>query len=119
MLRMAQNDNGEERYMLTLPIKKKWFDMIASGEKKEEYRALTEYYDSRFSNAPRFLDDGRWQFYVQLRAGYRKDSPTMVITCWLDVGEGKPEWGAEPGEEYFRLHITWKQIIPAIFSGPN
>lgn len=24
--------------MLTLPIKKKWFDMIVSGEKKEEYR---------------------------------------------------------------------------------
>ena len=24
--------------MLTLPIKKKWFDMILSGEKKEEYR---------------------------------------------------------------------------------
>ncbi len=24
--------------MLVLPIKKKWFDMICSGEKKEEYR---------------------------------------------------------------------------------
>lgn len=24
--------------MLTLPIKKKWFDMILSGEKQEEYR---------------------------------------------------------------------------------
>ena len=26
--------------MLVLPIKKKWFDMIASGEKKEEYREI-------------------------------------------------------------------------------
>ena len=26
--------------MLTLPIKKKWFDMIKSGEKKEEYREI-------------------------------------------------------------------------------
>ena len=26
--------------MLTLPIKKKWFDMILSGEKKEEYREI-------------------------------------------------------------------------------
>lgn len=25
--------------MLTLPIKKKWFDMIKSGEKKEEWGA--------------------------------------------------------------------------------
>lgn len=34
--------------MLTLPIKKKWFDMILSGEKKEEYREIKPYYDSRF-----------------------------------------------------------------------
>lgn len=34
--------------MLTLPIKKKWFDMIKSGEKKEEYREIKPYYDSRF-----------------------------------------------------------------------
>ena len=34
--------------MLTLPIKKKWFDMIKSGEKKEEYREIKPYYVSRF-----------------------------------------------------------------------
>lgn len=34
--------------MLTLPIKKKWFDMIKSGEKKEEYREIKPYYASRF-----------------------------------------------------------------------
>lgn len=33
--------------MLILPIKKKWFDMIKSGEKKEEYREITPYYKSR------------------------------------------------------------------------
>ena len=27
--------------MLILPIKRKWFDMILSGEKKEEYRDIT------------------------------------------------------------------------------
>lgn len=37
--------------MLTLPIKKKWFDMIISGEKKEEYREIKPYYDTRFMNA--------------------------------------------------------------------
>lgn len=94
--------------MLTLPIKQKWFDMIESGEKKEEYRAITPFYDSRFTNAERFQEDGKWQFYVKLRAGYRKDSPQMVIQCWLDTGKGKKEWGAEPGVNYFRLHITWK-----------
>lgn len=41
--------------MLILPIKKKWFDMIASGEKKEEYREIKPYYDSRFMNAFGFI----------------------------------------------------------------
>ena len=36
--------------MLILPIKKKWFDMILSGEKKEEYREIKEYYETRFQN---------------------------------------------------------------------
>ena len=36
--------------MLVLPIKKKWFEMIASGEKREEYREIKPYYDSRFMN---------------------------------------------------------------------
>ena len=33
--------------MLTFTIKRNWFEMIASGEKKEEYRAANSYYDSR------------------------------------------------------------------------
>lgn len=33
--------------MLTFTIKRNWFEMIASGEKKEEYRAANGYYDSR------------------------------------------------------------------------
>lgn len=94
--------------LLTLPIKKKWLDMIASGEKKEEYRDITDYYDVRFTGAHKFMEDGKPQFYVRLRAGYKSDSPSLVILCWLDVGPGKPEWGAEPGKEYFRLHITWR-----------
>ena len=32
---------------LTLPLKKQWFDMIKSGEKKEEYRAFNEYWQKR------------------------------------------------------------------------
>lgn len=32
---------------LTLSLKKKWFDMIASGEKTEEYREITLYWQKR------------------------------------------------------------------------
>lgn len=31
--------------MLVLPIKKKWFDMIVNGEKKEEYRWTISIYE--------------------------------------------------------------------------
>jgi hypothetical protein len=33
--------------ILTLPIRKQWFDMIKSGVKKEEYRDLKPFYMSR------------------------------------------------------------------------
>lgn len=33
--------------MLILPIKRKWFDMIKSEEKKEEYREIKPYWASR------------------------------------------------------------------------
>lgn len=103
--------------MLTLPIKQKWLDMIASGDKKEEYRDFTDYYDTRFTNTPKFWEDGRLQFYVRLRAGYRSDSPSLVIQCWLDVDEGKPEWGADPGKEYFVLHITGVYMNDVLCNG--
>ncbi len=40
---------GEE-VKLTLPIQRKWFQMILSGEKLEEYREIKPYYDVRFQN---------------------------------------------------------------------
>ena len=37
--------------MLTHPIKQEWFDMICHGEKREEYREATEYYQTRINSA--------------------------------------------------------------------
>lgn len=34
--------------MLILPIKGKWFNMILSGDKREEYREIKPYYTTRF-----------------------------------------------------------------------
>ena len=34
--------------MLTLPIMGKWFNMILSGDKREEYREIKPYYTTRF-----------------------------------------------------------------------
>ena len=43
--------------MLILPIKKKWFDMILSGEKKEEYREIKPYYTTRLNKIFNMVDD--------------------------------------------------------------
>ncbi|WP_458457462.1 ASCH domain-containing protein [Pseudobutyrivibrio sp.] len=84
--------------MLVLPIKKKWFDMILSGEKKEEYREIKPYYTSRF---PSTFDS----FYVMFRNGYSKKSPSFIAEVKLSIGKGKEIWGAEKGQKYYILTI--------------
>ena len=97
--------------MLVLPIKKKWFDMILSGEKKEEYKEVSAYWKTRFSNVfvmypYSYLPAGGVLRPILFRNGYRKDSPSFCALCELvDVREGKPEWGAEPGKKYYVLRI--------------
>lgn len=94
--------------MLTLPIKKKWFDMILSGEKKEEYRARNGYYHSRFENIGllnNVLEPSGQKCWIRLRNGYSKESPTAEVKVGIRLGEGRPEWGAEPGMDYWVLEI--------------
>lgn len=93
--------------MLTLPIKKKWFDMILSGEKKEEYREIKPYYTRRFrtlwENAG--INGVQETRKIRFRNGYSYDSPSLVATVHLSLGEGRPEWGALSGVKYYKLHI--------------
>lgn len=106
--------------MLTLPIKKKWFDMIKSGEKKEEYREIKPYYDSRFKifnsqSANNIFQSanlltGEVNTYehcqdIIFRNGYSGSSPCIKCKVYLSRGEGKPEWGAEPNKMYYVLKI--------------
>lgn len=73
--------------VLHMTLKKKWFDMIASGEKKEEYREIKPYWASRI--------EGKEFDVVCFRNGYAKDAPTIVVDfLGLGYGLGRPEWGA-------------------------
>lgn len=91
--------------MLTLPIKKKWFDMICSGEKREEYRKITDYYGTRFRNVWGYAAYWGEPHEIRFRNGYSKNSPSVIATCTLSKKVGRPEWGAEPGKRYFVLTI--------------
>lgn len=92
--------------MLILPIKRKWFDMIASGEKKEEYREIKPYWTKRLLksdikfNIDTIMNKMRNEncsFYktVILRNGYSKNSPQIECRVEIKIGTGKQEWGAE------------------------
>ncbi len=83
--------------MLVLPIQKKWFDMIRSGEKKEEYREIKEYWTKRFRNEAmkqlgplligytnKFLNLP-FAIGVILKAGYNKNSPKMTCKCVIHI----------------------------------
>lgn len=81
---------------LFLPLKKEWYDMIESGEKTEEYREIKEYWLKR-------LAEKRFN-RVQFSYGYTKR--TMSFLCeGIEIGTGNPEWGPEPGKEYFVIKL--------------
>ena len=110
--------------MFTLTIKKKWFDMIRDGVKKEEYREIKPYYETRFQNLFGLVIMEVDDYYeilqgedvpeeirrepiqeIVFRNGYSPNSPTIIAKCRIRLGEGKKEWGAEEGKRYFVLEI--------------
>jgi hypothetical protein len=83
--------------ILYLPIKKKWFDMIASGEKKEEYRKCKPYWDKRLRTSPDV---------VCLRNGYGKNAPTMYFKITsIARSFGIIEWGAPEKENVYIIRL--------------
>ncbi len=91
--------------VLHLTLKKKWFDMIASGEKKEEYREMKPYWQKRLVKEGHWFSQAVKDFdVVRFRLGYSKNAPTMEFK--FDGGypadEGKAEWG---GCEHKTLRI--------------
>lgn len=67
---------------LFLTIKKQYFDLIKSGIKKEEYRALKQYYYDRFKSSPQT---------VIFQNGYSKNSPRIKVQI-LDIIEGEDRY---------------------------
>ena len=102
---------------LTLPLKKKWFDLIKAGIKKEEYRdgSKSFYWANRLrehtptKNGVRY---GSFKHFDSLvfTLGYPKAGNTERRLEFknpkIRIGTGKPEWGADPNKLYFV--ITWE-----------
>lgn len=75
--------------ILHLTLKKKWFDMILSGEKQDEYREIKPYWTKRLT--------GKKHTHIQFTNGYGKNRPSFIIEyVELWQGYGLTRWGA-PG----------------------
>ena len=89
--------------VITLILKKKCFDMIASGERKEDYREIKPYWAKRLEDNPlaMFTTNFRKFDNIKFKKGYRKDAPMMIVECLgIDFDYLKPKW-CDGVEDFF------------------
>lgn len=84
--------------MLILPIKGKWFNMILSGDKREEYREIKPYYTTRFKKIFEMypnsnIHTGLDKQLIGFRNGYGSSRPQFTAVCSLDVKTGNGHIG--------------------------
>lgn len=105
--------------ILHLVLKRKWWDMIASGEKKEEYRDFNEYWIKRI-----LILTEQWQKKVHyfgnldeegivkfkdfdsicFHKGYTNTTMTFE-NDGIEINYGREDWGAEPDKLYFVIKL--------------
>jgi len=130
MIFMANQNNT-----LKLVLTHKWYDMIESGVKTEEYREVTRYWGSRLIDNFEYRwkqltgfyysEDLNRRFHLELKMGirenirgfkpythvqfqraYPKNPPRMTKAIKsIRIGTGKPELGAEPNKLYFVIEL--------------
>lgn len=105
--------------ILSLVLKRKWYEMIERGEKREEYRLPTPYWRKRLNNWDKAFNSQTTPV-VEFRLGYARRAPRMAFWCfgietvrglmpyaYVDTTSLKhlhPEWG-EPVEPHFYISL--------------
>jgi hypothetical protein len=106
--------------VLNLVLKRKWYDMIASGDKKEEYRESKMYWWTRIGRwMANSIPDGdafdilfgeKKPKVVAFSLGYNKADMFFVVDTVLDPDAKypertcHPEWG-EPGFPHYVIKL--------------
>ena len=117
-----------QKRVLHFPLKKKWYKMIESGEKPEEYREINHYWAKRIlKDYPidwRFrmsmcIEAGKFDMFygktfggwdaAHLTLGYPpKDDASRNMVKEIKeivIGKGNPAWGAKEGKDYFVIRF--------------
>lgn len=111
--------------ILDLPLKAKWYKMIESGVKTEEYREIKPYWEKRLLNYKAIkanargiafkkyflglkfdacVEFPRGYTHVRFRYGYTKRTMLREIES-IRFGYGNPEWGAPKDEQVFIIKL--------------
>ena len=115
-------------------MKKQYFDMVGNG-KPEEYRELTDFWTRRlfykiqvpwggylspvkdlenndytFSGWKSFTGGAQvfntWDHVLFANGGHFGNVPKKLFEFkGIEIGEGNPDWGAEPGKKYFVIKL--------------
>ena len=99
--------------VLDLVLKHQWYDMIESGEKREEYREIKPYWSKRFVGFDAPLLSHRYGYqhanvkgytHVRFRYGYTKRTMLYKIDAII-IGRGNPNWGAPTDRDVFIISL--------------
>ena len=112
-----------EMKTLHLPLKAKWYEMIESGVKTEEYREIKPYWTKRFlknfsvfwrmavnvgmlsNNYTHLYGKELYTEYTHVKFSYGYTKRAMIFEIEnITIGKGKPEWGA-PAEDVFIIKL--------------
>lgn len=90
----------KESQIITLPLAEVWYNMIRTGEKREEYREIKPYWTKRLK-----LPSGRYRPFkaVRIRYGYTRKAMLFRL-LGISTGVGRREWGA-PRKRVYILHL--------------
>lgn len=104
--------NRERVSVLPLTLKAKWYDMIASGDKREEYRTSKNV----ISMIERWVGRGvieKKLLVVEFFLGYQKNRPHMAFTADIPVIRNDP---AERAQDV--LHFDWGETCSRHYAIP-
>lgn len=95
--------------ILELPLQKEWYNMIESGEKREEYREIKPHWSKRIVGVDKPLFSHRYDYqhanvkgytHVRFRYGYTKRTMLYKIDE-ITIGRGNPNLGAPTDKDVF------------------
>lgn len=124
--------------ILHLVLKAQWYNLIASGVKKEEYREIKPYWLVRLFDVPKHYSDQEKEdicralrtnwlsienayivyniipkpfTHTQFKHGYSDKADTQLLDGYrLSIGEPRPEWSGGMTGQHFVIDLG--QLVP-------